>query len=88
MSSAGAKEAAKAHFKDGEFSRACSEYSRALQMLHESQAGTDEAASALYADRALCLLRLLPPAAEAARADCTAAICCNAANHKVPGVNT
>lgn len=63
---------------------ACSSYSRALQMEHEREAGAaDEAASALYADRAACLLRMVPPAAEAARADCTAAISCNTQNHKV-----
>lgn len=82
--SAAAKEAGKADFKGGRFESACSNYSRALQMLQEqAPASSDEAASALYADRALCLLRLLPPAAEAAHTDCSAAISCDPANHKV-----
>ena len=82
--SAAAKEAAKAHFICHRYGEACQSYSRALQTLHESLSGSiDDKASDLYSDRALCLLRLVPPAAEAAYADCTAAIACNSANHKV-----
>ena len=88
--SAAAKEAAKAHFKCAQYGDACQSYTRALQMLHESPAGTrDETASALYADRALCLLRLVPPAGAAAYADCTAAVASDNRNHKVlPGVSS
>jgi hypothetical protein len=41
------------------------------------------AVSTLYADRALCLLRLAPPAAEAALADCDAALQADPENVKV-----
>ncbi len=42
----------------------------------------DAGVSALYADRALCLLRLTPPAAEPALADCELALQADDSNAK------
>ncbi|PSC76706.1 exostosin-like glycosyltransferase isoform B [Micractinium conductrix] len=74
---ASAKQRGGAAFGRGQLPQASALYSEALRYCDEGSAEGAYVAARLYSNRALCLLRMQPPAAAAALADASAAVACD-----------